>query len=61
MNQVVELAKQRIGEIDQTVEEMEVTEQEIRQAEFASKGMQHQELFSRYQRNINRELYEAID
>jgi hypothetical protein len=61
VSQLVELAKRRIGELDQALEEMEATEREIQQAELVSKGMQHQELFSRYQRNINRELYEAID
>lgn len=61
VSQLVELAKQRIGELDQTLEEMEAAERDIQKAELVSQGMQHQELFSRYQRNINRELYEAID
>jgi hypothetical protein len=61
VNQLVELAKQRIEEINQTLDASEAAKQDIQQAEIVSKGMQQQELFSRYQRNINRELYEALD
>ncbi len=60
-NQLIELAQQQIEEIDQTLGEIETTEQDIQQAGITSKGMHQQELFSRYQRNINRELYETLD
>jgi uncharacterized protein YoxC len=61
VNRLIEIAQQRLEEIDQMLEEIETIEQAIQQAEIASKGMEQQELFSRYQRNINRELYEALD
>jgi hypothetical protein len=48
-------------EVKQPLAEMEVTDRAIAQAETASKGLQSPELFTRYQRNINRELYKAID
>jgi hypothetical protein len=41
--------------------EIESTEQAIERAEVDCKGMQQQELFSRYQRDVNRELYAALD
>ncbi|MGA7935119.1 MAG: hypothetical protein WCA35_16345, partial [Kovacikia sp.] len=55
------LAGKRVQEINQALAEVEAIETGIIQAQIASKGMQQQELFSRYQRNINRELYEALD
>jgi hypothetical protein len=55
------LARQRMVEVKQPLAEMEVTDRAIAQAETASKGLQSPELFTRYQRNINRELYKAID
>jgi hypothetical protein len=61
VNRLLELAQQRLGEIAQTMAEIESTEQAIERAEVDCKGMQQQELFSRYQRDVNRELYAALD
>ncbi|MBL1174138.1 hypothetical protein [Pantanalinema sp. GBBB05] len=61
VTRLVELGKQRVQEIELTLGELAAIEQGIQQAKNISKGMHKQELFSRYQRNINRELYEALD
>lgn len=61
VQQLLELAQQRIEVIDQTLEEIAAIDKRIQQAKIDSNGMYQQELFSRYQRNINRELYEALD
>jgi len=55
------LAKQRIIEVEQPLAQMEVTDQAIARAETTSKELQQPELFTRYQSNISRELYKAID
>jgi len=55
------LAKQRMVEVEQPLAEMEVTDRAIAQAETRSKELQQPELFARYQSNISRELYKAID
>jgi hypothetical protein len=47
--------------IEQLLAEYKAFEVRMNQAKVASQGMQQQELFSRYQRSINRELYEALD
>lgn len=61
VQRLLELAQQRIVEIDHTLREIATAEQAIQQARIDSNGMHQQELFSRYQRNINRELYEALE
>lgn len=58
---LIELAKARINEIDQTVTDLDTINKQIDQAEAVSKVLQTPELFARYQREINRVLYEAID
>lgn len=58
---LIELARQRIAEIEQTLEQMKAIDQQIQQAEADSQGIADPELFSRYQRQLNRELYEALD
>lgn len=55
------LARQRMVDIEQPFVEMEATERAIAQAEATSKELQQPELFARYQSNISRELYKAID
>jgi hypothetical protein len=55
------LARQRMVEVEQPLAQMEVTEQAIAQTETTSKQLQQPELFARYQSNISRELYKAID
>jgi hypothetical protein len=61
VKQLVALAQQRMASIRRTIEEIEATEWGIQEAEIAIQGMQQPELFGRYQRAINRELYEALD
>lgn len=61
IEELLELAKQRMTQVEQPLAEMEVTERAIAQAETTSKELQQPELFARYQSNINRELYKAID
>jgi hypothetical protein len=58
---LVKLARERVAEIDHTLAEMEAMTQAIAQATKASQGVQKPELFTRYQREISRELYEALD
>lgn len=48
-------------EVEQPLAEMEVTEQAIAQAETTSKQLQQPDLFVRYQSNISRQLYKAIE
>lgn len=60
IEELLELAKQQMVEVEQPLAE-EVTEQAIAQAETTSKELQQPELFARYQSNISRELYKAID
>ena len=61
VEKLLELARKRIEEIEQILVELEEHEQAIQQSETMSKGLQNPELFNRYQREINRSLYEAID
>jgi hypothetical protein len=61
VKQLVALAQQRMESIHRTIEEIEATDRGIQEAEIAINGMQQPELFGRYQRAINRELYEALD
>ncbi|MEP0925360.1 hypothetical protein [Leptolyngbya sp. ST-U4] len=61
ITQVQQLARERIQAIEQLSAEHKALEARLSQTKVASKGMQQQELFSRYQRSINRELYEALD
>lgn len=61
IEELLELAKQQMVEVEQLLAQMEVTEQAIAQAETTSKELQQPELFARYQSNISRELYKAID
>jgi type I site-specific restriction endonuclease len=61
MKQLVALAQQRMESIRRTIEEIEATERGIQESEIAIQGMQQPELFGRYQRAINRELYAALD
>lgn len=58
---LVELARERTSEIEQTLTEMEHLTQAIAQATRTGQGVQKPELFTRYQREISRELYEALD
>ncbi len=58
---IQKLARERIQKINQTLAEIGATEGAIAQARIVSQGMQQQELFNRYQRNINRELYKALN
>ena len=60
VQRLLELAHQRIAELDHKLGEIATAEQAIQCAQIDSNGMHQQELFSRYQRNINRELYEAL-
>lgn len=60
-NQLIKLGRRHLEKIDQTLRDIETTEQAIQQARTASEGIQKPELFTRYQRDINRELYEALD
>lgn len=61
VNRLTALARQRIEELDQPLSEIDAMNQKITQAETASKGLQNPELFARYQREINRDLYAALD
>lgn len=61
VEKLLELAKQRMVEVEQPLAQMEVTERAIAQAETTSKELQQPGLFARYQSNISRELYKAID
>ncbi|MFB2833260.1 hypothetical protein [Floridanema evergladense] len=64
INRVVrlsELAKQRIDEIKQLLIEIETNSQAIAKAQENSKALQNPELFARYQKEINRDLYAALD
>lgn len=58
---LIDLIRQRHAEITQAEEELAQMNQAIQQAEIAKQGVQQPELFSRYQRNISRDLYEALD
>lgn len=55
------LARERIQEINQLLAANKAIQTSITQARIASQGMHQQDLVNRYQRNINRELYEALD
>ena len=55
------LAGQRLVEIEQPLTEMAATESVIALCETTSKQLQPSELFNKYQSNISRELYKAID
>lgn len=55
------LAGQRLVEIEQPLTEIESTESAIALCETTSKQLQPSELFNKYQSNISRELYKAID
>lgn len=59
--QLVALARERVAEIDRTLAEMEAMTQAIAQAARTGQGVQKPELFTRYQREISRDLYEALD
>jgi hypothetical protein len=64
INRVVrlsELAKQRRDEIKQLLIEIETNSQAIAKAQENSKALQNSELFARYQKEINRDLYAALD
>ncbi len=61
VEKLLELAKQQMVEVEQPLAEMKVSERALAQAETASKGLQSPELFTRYQRGVNRHLYEALD
>lgn len=60
-NRLIELAQNRISEVEQRLKELEGLERGIQQAQAMSQGIQKPELFLRYQQNINRNLYEALD
>jgi len=58
---LIELARARINEIDQSITNLDTINKEIDQAEAASKTLQTPELFSRYERHITHQLNEALD
>lgn len=55
------LAGQRLVEIEQPLTEIAASERAIALSETNSKQLQPSELFNKYQSNISRELYKAID
>lgn len=61
MGKLVELARQRLGELNAQLEAVQQTDETIRQETMALDGIQQPELFSRYQQAINRDLYAALD
>ena len=61
IQQLMELARERIVEVEQTIAEIVGIEGAIAQSEIQANSLQQAELFSRYQRDINRDLYEAIE
>jgi hypothetical protein len=61
VNRLIDLAKARIAELDQTLAHMSNVERSIQQAAITREGIQQPELFSRYQATINRQLYEALE
>jgi len=54
------LARPRVKEIELTLADIDRCNQTIQQAEAANEGLQSPE-FSRYERHITRQLYEALD
>lgn len=58
---LLKLVKGRNREIDEAIDQIDGHAEAIQQSEAVSKGLQQPELFNRYQREMNRELYEAID
>jgi hypothetical protein len=58
---LIHLAKQRIAEIDRTLDRMRGIEEAIQQAQIAKEGIQEPLLFTRYQTAINRHLYDALE
>ena len=58
---LVDLANQRIVEIDYTLSRMKAVEQAIQQAQVAKEGIQEPLLFTRYQTAISRHLYDALE
>jgi hypothetical protein len=61
VERLIELARHQVAEIDQALAEMAAVEEAITQASTTSKAVQNPERFMRYQREINRDLYEALD
>jgi hypothetical protein len=61
INRLIELAQQRLDEINQAEEDRAQINRAIQQAEIEKQGVQQPELFSRYQRSISRDLHEALD
>ncbi|MBD2122892.1 hypothetical protein [Trichocoleus sp. FACHB-262] len=61
VERLIELAGEQVAEIDQALAEMATVEEAIAQASTNSKGVQNPERFMRYQREMNRDLYEALD
>lgn len=59
--ELLKLICQRIGEVEQTIADSRQLNLDIEQAEMKSHGVQQPEMFSRYQRSISRDLYDALD
>ncbi len=58
---LIDLANQRINEIDHTLGRIRAVEQAIQQAQIAKEGIQQPLLFTRYQTAISRHLYDALE
>lgn len=59
--ELLELICQRLAEINHAITDNKQLGLDIQQAEIESHGIQQPEMFSRYQRSINRDLHEALD
>jgi 5-bromo-4-chloroindolyl phosphate hydrolysis protein len=60
VQKLLKLAKQRLKEVEQAIAEIDQHDDALQESRAISKGLQNPEL-ARYQRLVNRELYEAID
>jgi len=58
---LIKSAKKRLKDMNQILADIEFRNQAIQKAEAVSKGLQSPEVFSRYERQITRQLYEVLD
>ncbi|MEP0873192.1 hypothetical protein NDA01_25860 [Trichocoleus desertorum AS-A10] len=61
VEKLIGLARQQVAEIDQALAKIAAVEEAIVQANTTTQEVPNPERFMRYQREINRDLYEALD